>query len=520
MAPWLMAAALLALPPLPLPVSPASLGAGDLDGDGSAELVALLYWPVWGTTATNVATTPGAEEIDVVPALRQRRELRAYRITDAGLVSLAAPLEVGADLLGIAPFEPTAPLTVVTTRGLARIRLQAADPATDRPARLELVETLALDSAFAHVRGPLDRLPTLRTTAGRWLLFPTPRGFEAIAGDGKRHTLAATLRNLVTGAYGELALTIPTPLDLERDGTTDLLEIPSAPPSLVAYHRGLDSSDFAEPIIWEIGALLNASGQEQKEGLEHRLEEVVDVEGDGTLDLVISVQQARTRSLGQALKQMRGLERTLRFHRLLPDGKVESEPHRSARVIGFPLDIPGPDGTPCAFNDLDGDRRLDYSTITIGIGVFGVMRAAVTGTGRAAVRPALYRDSGPGYAVIADAMPELEVKFDMRRATVRSAFDIPGDMDGDGRADIVAFEGTKLQIYPSRADGRFASKPTREIDLGGGKRSGLEVQYRDLNSDGRLDVIAFAPDRERPEDEAADPTIPGLLLVHLSEPPR
>ena len=84
---------------------------------------------------------------------------------------------------------------------------------------------------------------------------------------------------------------------------------------------------------------------------------------------------------------------------------------------------------------------------------------------------------------------EIELYFDV--PTLQTA-----DVDGDGRADVVATNRHALRIHRQRPDGSFATAPDREIALRliplddhvrntGSVRSEL----RDLNGDGRADLL-------------------------------
>jgi hypothetical protein len=84
---------------------------------------------------------------------------------------------------------------------------------------------------------------------------------------------------------------------------------------------------------------------------------------------------------------------------------------------------------------------------------------------------------------------EYEVFFDAPRLSV-------GDVDGDGRADVVASTRHELRVFLQSADGRFASRPAQilhparisEDDLVRG--SGLlRADGGDLNGDGRMDLL-------------------------------
>ena len=84
---------------------------------------------------------------------------------------------------------------------------------------------------------------------------------------------------------------------------------------------------------------------------------------------------------------------------------------------------------------------------------------------------------------------ELQLFFDVPRMHV-------GDVDGDGRSDVVAASRHDLRVFLRQQDGGFASAPDRVVPLGRVSESdhirgsgAVRIDITELDGDGRLDVL-------------------------------
>lgn len=158
------------------------------------------------------------------------------------------------------------------------------------------------------------------------------------------------------------------------------------------------------------------------------------------------------------------------------------------------LRTPMPTAAPGA--DERGNDRLRLLRPELGPGrlvVPGLGSAAVLGTGgevlgvpRIGARANYFLPPRPGPMISEN---ELELFFDVPRLEL-------GDVDGDGRADLVAAGRHELRVFLQRADGRFAADPDRIDPLrllseeDHVRNSGsVRVDVRDQDGDGRADLL-------------------------------
>ncbi len=478
--------------------------AADVDADDTAEIVVLLVWDEWGSMMRGVSSSPGTSEVEVLPAIEERREIRVFELGDGALSLAAEPLQVGAEVLAIDAVTGDGPVVVLTDDGPARLTL-AGGSAPDRVVSLDRIadvrpvmagaRRLFAGLSFVHRRG---------LSGGTEIFVPTSDGLAVVDAAGAVHRHAAPIKDVRSGQVPFLHTTFPLLVDADRDGSLDLLDVgrfqDRAWLNRVAFRKGLGGGRVAPARVWALAGLLEPTDDEREAGLSRMLADVADLDGDATLEAVIAVLDTSATSIRGALRAIRGQPGRLYVHALAGSGPPAAEPERVVDIVGHLFPLPQANGVRSPFRDLDGDARPELVTMTIAIGYFGAGRALIGGKARATIHPVVHRDSGTGYREIEDSVPPMKFKQDLRSFDLSRFFDFPGDLDGDGVFDLVEVDGNEIRLRLGRDGPRYDDDPTLEVELTGDVLSWLGVTFLDVDGDGDRDLIAFEP--ERLDDEA------------------
>lgn len=307
-------------------------------------------------------------------------------------------------------------------------------------------------------------------------------GTARVGVEGALEPGSESLLSRFRASYGYPALHLA---DGDGDGATD---VAAATLETVELHRGSRSAPF-------FGA---APERSFRTGLETRRDRpspatpllFEDVDGDRKADLVV----------------VDGPEGTVRIHSAAPGGEGSEEtppPRQVLKIEGWILEA--------ALRDLNGDGRADLvllSTPEVGVveGARIVMEKSLrvrVAAFAAAVGAAAPFERTP-FATFERAVPVAfatggAARFEMISAPRPS---VAGDFDGDSVPDLLSpVDAATLGIWLGSPGLEFGHAPAATIALPPGESARAnEAWLRDLNGDGKTDIVLYQPDFERRGD--------------------
>ncbi len=439
----------LSLQTVDLPADTRELRAGDVDGDGRAELIAVSRTP-----------RPGAPDT-----------VRLTLLHFAADGALAGRREVD---LGSRPalWDVNGGLWTVDKDGLARIDPEAGT--TTRVAKFPtalagLGPTTPAWSPLAHDLDGDGAAELVAWSAGRYLAFRadgTPLGSVPAPAEG-----ALGLDWETGGARASATLT-PPPLavsDLDGDGRQDLL-LPAGA-KLAAYFTGDTVGARAATLALPLD--LEPPEEDPKPGETRRRITavwIVDIDGDGRTDLGVQRIVLSGSWWGATAELLWAKGRGDGF------GALATLPVNAA-AFGVEL------------LDLDGDGDRDFLAPVVDVGIGAVARALLARSAR--VDLSLFRMDQGTFAA-----PQVQRVFAFpleQPDRFQASFD--GDVDGDGRIDLVTNDGEdRVRVYRGSATGLEATaawdSPVR-VPV-----ADESIFVHDLTGDGRAEIVVWGP-RER-----------------------
>jgi uncharacterized repeat protein (TIGR01451 family) len=395
-------------------------------------------------TAVQAAVVPGAELAYTITVVNQGSSgAEAVRLADAvpagtSFVSLAAPAGWTCDTPAAGAAGP-----ITCTRGLLPalappqtftlvVRVEAGTPAGSALANTATVSTATPDPV-----GTNDSATATARTGGRRLVV----GAGAGAGPFVRSFDAATARELTAffafspDFTGGVRVAVG---DVNGDGVPDVIAGtgPGAPPEVRVFD-GLSGATLRSFLPYEpgfTGGVFVAAG---------------DVDGDGRADIVTGVDAGAGGG---------------------PHVRVFSSVSGAELRSFFPYGPGFTGGVRVGAGDVDGDGRANV----------------ITGTGPGASPHVKVFDGVTG--------AELHSFFAYGPSFSGGVFVAAGDVDGDGRADIITGAGAGAGAGPhvKAFDGRTGAEVRSFFAFGPAFTGGVRVAAGDVNRDGVADVIAAA----------------------------
>jgi FG-GAP-like repeat len=483
---------------LALPGAPAVVIPADLDGDGRGDLVVVVATTGWEDIGVEERAQMDAVEglvevLTVVPALLDRRQVRFYRGVAGGGFALAGePLELPPSVLSLAAGPPGLPVVALTDEGLSALRLGEGDALRLEPLLAD-PPVLAGSGLFLP---DLGLTPDLDGDGRGDLLLPVPDGAAvyltgasglaskatsrvALPGDER---LPGDARHYRTGPVRHYPL--PAVFDADGDGLPDLL-VRNHERGWNAFFllRGLGGGRFAPPV------------KPLGERARNAKPEVVffgDLDGDGRAELVTAEEEkGEEGSLRKELAAARRPRFRYRIHRLTPELGMAPAPARELEVEGYAFG--GDEGIrlPGGFQDLNGDGRQDLVTLTLDFSLLEALKALTFRRLSVGLDFHVWCQQSDGsFRPVPglDLSGVFHLKLDDLRPGQLSLF--AGDFDGDGRADFVQMgRGRRVTIHRGREDCSYPAEPDLTIELEEPPQDLALVQVRDLDGDGRADLM-------------------------------
>lgn len=525
-----------------------------------AVVVAYTEWDQIGVEeSTEMDGVEGLVEVlTIVPSLADRRELHLFLAQeDGGFVPAGSPLDLDTSVLTIDVGPPGLGLFALTDEGLSSLHWRADSTpslvfepvAEERPVlagtgaflpQLGLVRDLDGDGVAdllfpgedgltvyqspigeapkTHLDLPSDRLnhrdglsrfypiPEVRDVTGDRLpdlLLPHPelrwRRFYVLRGTGDGGFAPAPFP-LVDGEPGSeediepwsseperpaVAVTIDGMGDEELEGESPPAEEPVkavAEGEAVAEEEKKESAEVAPEIVW-----------------------FGDLDGDHRAEYV--TREDLTQEDAGMRQEMRDAKRSpgvLRFHRSRADLSMENEPYLELPVLGYAFDEGeetenGNLRLPGGFQDLDGDGRLDLVSLTLEFSMMQAVRILTVKSLNLGLDFHLWCQRADGSFHPVSGL-DLSGRFRLQLNNLRLGHlsQFAGDFDGDGRADFVQMgRGKKVTIHLGREGCSYPPEPDLTLVLDEEPRDLGLVQVRDLNGDGRSDLVVIQPQRKR-----------------------
>ncbi len=493
---------------LDLPGAPAAVISADVDGDGRRDLVVVVAYNQWDEIAITESSTMDdvqglVDVMTIVPAVIDRREVRLYRALPGGSYAPPLALALPLSVLSLEAGPPGAPVVALTDEGASVLRL-------DLPGSLRLEPWIADPPVMAGTGNFLGDLGLMKDVNGDGLpdlILPAREGLAVYLArpEGKGLARKAASRLAVPGeafrSASDLQHRYPLPQvqDVDGDGRPDLVfrdPVKRWRSVWVARNAGQGRFQPAAEIV--LGAGDPKAPNPVWMG---------DLEGDGRAEVVFrqSLDDPKRGGLRKEMEKARQPHGRLTFRRLSKGLAPEKDAYRTFDITGWGLegfeaedteiDLPG------GFQDVNGDGRPDIVTVTMDLGLPKLLGSLATRRLNVGLDFHVWcQEKDGGFRAVKGLDLSGTFRFDLNNLRVSQLSLFSGDFDGDGRADFVQIgRGKRVTIHRGRADCSFPANPDMAFDLREEPRDLSLVRIRDLDGDGRSDLLIITPQRAAEE---------------------
>jgi hypothetical protein len=190
-----------------------------------------------------------------------------------------------------------------------------------------------------------------------------------------------------------------------------------------------------------------------------------------------------------------------------------AQPRATFDIEGHAFDSGGSVHLPAGFVDLDHDGRRDLVTIELGISITRLLGGLAVGHVSLPMTFHVWCQDAHGFVPVTGLDLSGSFRMDLAGFHVRNLPSFAGDFDGDGRLDFVQLgRGKDVSIHTGAAGCRFPPRPDLELTLREAPAHLDLVRVRDLDGDGRADLLVIVP-HTAPE---AGVSAPARLDLYLS----
>lgn len=519
---------------LELPGPPAQILAVDLDGDRRTDLVVVVKVSEW--TQKEVQDSSEMDKVKglvdamtVIPAVDDRREVRVFLARPEGGYRALPPMTLPLSVLAMEAGPPGAPVLALTDEGVSALRLGA-----DGQPRLEPL--IADPPVLAGTGTFVANLGLVRDLDGDGipdLVLPARDGLAIYLGTPAGLATAPVVRLPVPGeaftSAGELRHAYPLPqiADVNGDGRPDLvLQDPRRGWGRAWVIPNAGGGRFGEAVEIDFtsrttigtagatagsGAATSAGRGKRRHAAVERPVFLGDVDGDGVAELVTAESLDEEASgLRAGIRQANEPLYRYRFYHLDRNLKLAAQPYLTLDAHGYAF---GGEELAGGLLDLGGDRRLDLVTATLDLSVWKAMKVAVTRSLTLQVDFHVWCQEPSGAFRPVGGL-DLAGHFHVNLNDIKlRQLVLFADLDGDGRADFLQLgRGKEVTVYLGRPGCSYGGRPDYTFQLRDEPRDMALVQVRDLDGDGRADLLVIEP------RAATDPALapPVRLDLYLS----